>query len=75
MSRRLKGKEYVGCLIQILQVLTGIIAIIVFIRQCPGGWYDVANCRNCTDCIRCSWVHFAASQYSGKPDGKRRKQL
>jgi len=33
-KNRLRGKEYVGCFIQILQVITGIIAIIVFIRQC-----------------------------------------
>jgi len=29
MGRRITKKEYVGCLLQILQVITGIIAIIV----------------------------------------------
>ena len=38
MSRKIRGKEYVGCLIQMLQIVTGIIAIVVFIRQCKGGW-------------------------------------
>ena len=37
MGRKLRGKDYVGCLIQILQIVTGIIAIIVFVRQCSGG--------------------------------------
>jgi len=37
MSRKLRGKDYIGCLIQILQVVTGIIAIFVFVRQCTGG--------------------------------------
>jgi len=37
MKRRLRGKDYVGCLLQIIQVITGIVAIIVFIRQCHGG--------------------------------------
>jgi len=32
MGRRLRGKDYLGCLIQLLQVVTGVIAIIVFVR-------------------------------------------
>jgi len=71
MSKRLKGKEYVGCLIQILQVVTGIIAVIVFVKQCSGGWYDATCCRNCTDCIRHSWFSVTVSKYSRK----RKKQL
>ena len=37
MSERLRGKHYVGCLIQILQVIAGIIAIIGFVSKCMGG--------------------------------------
>lgn len=29
---KLRGKDYAGCLLQILQFVTGVIAIIVFIR-------------------------------------------
>jgi len=28
MSRRLRGKDYVGCLVQIITILAGLIAII-----------------------------------------------
>ena len=28
MERRLRGKDYVGCLVQIITIITGIIAII-----------------------------------------------
>jgi len=66
MSRKLRGKDYVGCLLQILQVVTGIIAIVVFVKQCSGGWYDATCCRNCANYYRHSWFRIAVSQYSRK---------
>jgi len=73
MSRKLRGKDYVGCLLQILQIVTGLIAIIVFIRQCSGGWNNVTNRWNCAGYIRYSRAHFAASIYSGKT-GRKHKE-
>jgi hypothetical protein len=35
-NKSLRGKDYLGCLIQLIQIVTGIIAILVFIKQGAG---------------------------------------